>query len=47
MKCYLENVGALSAENTIAMNQAVSHFSTNDDVINSCMLEINDIGMMI
>lgn len=44
MKCYLENVGALSSDNLIVMNQAVSHFATNEDIINNCLKEQNDIG---
>lgn len=47
MKCYLENLGALSSDNVIAMKQAVLHFSTNEDLINSCLTEQSDIGMML
>lgn len=47
MKCYLENMGAISSENIIAMKQAVVHFSTNEDIINSCVKEQSDIGMIM
>ncbi|XP_037032598.1 uncharacterized protein LOC119071706 [Bradysia coprophila] len=43
MKCYMENVGAITADNTIKMEQAKVHFGTNDDVITSCFKELSEI----
>lgn len=45
MKCYLENVGVLSSDNIINVQQAVLHFTTNEDLINSCVVEQSEIGI--
>ncbi len=47
MKCYLENAGALSSDNKIAMEQAMVHFSASEDIIKSCLEEQSEIGMSI
>lgn len=46
MKCYLENVGAITADNTIEMKQATVHFATNEDLITGCRKELSEIGIM-
>lgn len=45
MKCYLEMVGVVSTENDVAIKQAMSHFSTSDDIINNCLKEQSEIGI--
>lgn len=47
MKCYLEIAGVLAPDNQIAMKQAISYFSTSEDIINSCRKEQTDIGIGI
>ncbi|KAJ6636111.1 General odorant-binding protein 84a [Pseudolycoriella hygida] len=46
MKCYLEKVGVMSSENVIDMKAATQHFSTNEDLINSCLMEQSEIDSL-